>query len=112
RPSPDCASGAVTAHTTHFNPQLSTIHTTASAPVTIGQAIHDTAQLGNLISGVAPTGTITFPAYAPNASGSADLSCGTAVFTDVEPVDSTGKATSGSFTPSGTAPQIAGTYEW
>jgi len=27
-------------------------------------------------------------------------------------VDSTGKATSGSFTPSGTAPQIAGTYEW
>src|SRR5436190_2100996 len=98
--------------TSHVNPKQPTIATTASGPVTIGQAIHDTAQLGNLISGVAATGTITFKAYAPNASGSADLSCGTAVFTDVEPVDSTGKATSGSFTPSGTAPQIAGTYEW
>src|SRR2546421_8096487 len=50
---------------------------------------------------LAPTGTITFTAYAPTANGSADVSCGSAVFTDIEAVDSTGKATSGSFTPSG-----------
>src|SRR5881396_2872325 len=98
--------------TSHVDKKKPTIGTTASGAVTIGQAIHDVAQLGNLVSGVAPTGTITFKAYAPNANGSADPSCGTAVFTDVEPVDSSGKATSGSFTPSGTAPQIAGTYEW
>src|SRR5438093_236984 len=101
-----------TGETSHVNPKQPTIATTASGPVTIGQAIHDTAQLSGLVSGLAPTGTITFTAYAPNANGSADVSCGSAVFTDIEAVDSTGKATSGSFTPSGTAPQIAGTYEW
>src|SRR5437870_5041673 len=101
-----------TGETSHVTPKQPTIATTASGPVTIGQAIHDTAQLGDLVSGVAPTGTITFTAYAPNANGSTDTGCGTAVFTDIETVDSTGKATSGNFTPSGTAPQIAGTYEW
>src|SRR5207244_13197716 len=94
------------------NKKQPAITTTASGPVTIGDAIHDVAQLTMLVSGVAPTGTITFTAYAPTANGSADVACGTALFTDTEPVDSTGKATSGSFTPSGTAPQIAGTYEW
>jgi len=101
-----------TGETSHVTPKQPTIATTASGPVTIGQAIHDTAQLAELVSGVAPTGTITFTAYAPNANGSTDTTCGTAVFTDIETVDSTGKATSGNFTPSGTAPQIAGTYEW
>src|SRR5436309_10389011 len=101
-----------TGETSHVNKRPPTIATTASGPVTIGQPIHDTAQLGDLVSGVAPTGTITFTAYAPNTSGSADTGCGTAVFTDIETVDSTGKATSGNFTPSATAPQIAGTYEW
>jgi len=101
-----------TGETSHVTPKQPTIATTASGPVTIGQAIHDVAQLGDLVSGVAPTGTITFTAYAPSANGSADTGCGTAVFTDIETVDSTGKATSGNFTPSGTAPQIAGTYEW
>src|SRR6266581_5252623 len=101
-----------TGETSHVNKKQPTIATTASGPVTIGQAIRDVAQLGDLVSGVAPTGTITFTAYAPSANGSADAACGTALFTDTEPVDSTGKATSGSFTPSGTAPQIAGTYEW
>src|SRR6266550_4510164 len=101
-----------TGETSHVNPKQPTIATTASGPVTIGQAIHDTAQMAELVSGVAPTGTITFTAYAPNANGSVDATCGTAVFTDIETVDSTGKATSGNFTPSGTAPQIAGTYEW
>src|SRR3989454_418806 len=101
-----------TGETSHVNPKQPTIATTASGPVTIGKAIHDPAQLAGLVSGVAPTGTITFTAYAPTANGSADVACGSAVFTDIEAVDSTGKATSGSFTPSGTAPQIAGTYEW
>ena len=100
-----------TGETSHVNPKQPTIATTASGPVTIGP-IHDTAQMAELVSGVAPTGTITFTAYAPNANGSVDATCGTAVFTDIETVDSTGKATSGNFTPSGTAPQIAGTYEW
>src|SRR6266851_6594287 len=104
-----CGDSGETSNVTMAQP---TIATTASGPVTIGDAIHDVAQLGGLVSGVAPTGTITFTAYAPNANGSVDAACGTAVFTDIEPVDSTGKATSGNFTPSGTAPQIAGTYEW
>src|SRR5207247_752843 len=107
--SSECGNTGAKSNVTMAQP---TIATTASGPVNIGQAIHDTAQMAALVSGVAPTGTITFTAYAPNANGSVDATCGTALFTDMEPVDSTGKATSGSFTPSGTAPQIAGTYEW
>src|SRR5439155_965620 len=84
------------------NKKQPTIATTASGPVAIGDAIHDVAQLGGLVSGVAPTGTITFTAYAPNANGTADVACGTALFTDTEPVDNPGKATSGRFTPPGT----------
>ena len=88
------------------------IVTHASGPVTIGESISDAATLS---LGSNPTGSITFKVYAPNADGTADTTCSTLVGT-LGPVAVTGNSppdySSGSFTPSGTAPQIAGTYEW
>jgi hypothetical protein len=80
-----------------FSPTLST---TASGPVTVGQAIHDTASL----TGFNPTATITF-----TLSGPTDSSCGLApVFTATVPVNAgSGKYVSPNFVP--TAP---GTYRW
>jgi hypothetical protein len=85
--------------------------TTASGPVTIGDgSITDTATLSG---GSSPTGSITFKVYAPKPDGSADTSCSTLVATLAPvPVNGNGTYPSGTFTPSGTAPQIAGTYEW
>src|SRR5439155_1176066 len=87
-------------------------HTTAVTNVLVGGNIHDQAFIGG--AAAAQVTYLQFHLFAPSdpTCAGTDLSSGTAVFTDVEPVDSTGKATSGSFTPSGTAPQIAGTYEW
>jgi hypothetical protein len=85
------------------------IRTTASGPVTIGQAISDTAALAG---GIGPTGTITFKVYAPKADGSADTACSTLVKTLTVSVNGNDTYSSGNFTPSGTAPEIAGTYEW
>jgi hypothetical protein len=86
------------------------IVTSASGPVQIGGSIHDTATLSD---GFNPTGTITFTAFAPNSDGSADTTCSTLVFTS-QPitVNGNGDYGSGDFTPSGVAPEIAGTYEW
>ena len=98
--------------TSHVNAPAPRIATTASGPVTIGGSISDSATISNLISPDG-TGSITFTAYAPNPDGSADTSCSTAVYSHtVNNVSGSGPYSSGSFTPSGTAPQIAGTYEW
>jgi hypothetical protein len=95
---------------TFAGPSAPTITTKASDPVTIGDPISDTATLSGASN---PTGTITFKAYAPNSDGSADTSCSTPVKTLTVPVDhGNGDYQSGPFTPSGTAPEIAGTYEW
>jgi hypothetical protein len=85
--------------------------TDASGPVTIGGSISDTATLSG---GSNPTGSITFKLYAPKADGSVDPDCTTTpVATFVVPVDhGNGDYGSGPFTPSGTAPQTAGTYQW
>jgi hypothetical protein len=66
-----------------------------------------------LTNGVSPTGTITFKAYAPKSDGTADSACGTLVFTSVVSVNAgNGDYPSANFTPSGAAPQIAGSYNW
>src|SRR5262249_38530471 len=83
--------------------------TTASGPVTIGGSIKDTATLSG---GSNPGGTITFKLYAPKADGTADTSCSTLVDTQTVNVHGNGSYDSPAFTPSGTAPQIAGAYEW
>jgi hypothetical protein len=94
-----------------FSQGTPTIATTATGG-TIGDSISDSATISGLVS---PTGSgsITFTAYAPQADGTADTSCTTAVYTKtVTGVGADGTYGSGSFTPSGVAPQIAGTYEW
>jgi hypothetical protein len=76
------------------------IVTQASASITIGGSVTDTATLSG---GNNPTGTITFRLFGPN-----DATCaGLAAFTSVVPVNGNGNYVSGSFTPS--AP---GTYLW
>jgi hypothetical protein len=88
------------------------IVTSASGDVTIGDGnpIHDTATLSG---GSNPTGSITFKLYAPNPNGTADTACSTLVATlGPVTVNGNGNYQSGPFTPSGTAPQIAGTYQW
>src|SRR5262249_33555003 len=102
---------AVGANCVSFPVNPVNLTTQASAPVTIGGSISDTAILAN---GTNPTGTITFKLYAPNPNGSADTSCSNQIAT-LGPVTvdhGNGNYSSGPFTPSGTAPQIAGTYEW
>jgi hypothetical protein len=84
--------------------------TTATASVTIGGSIKDTATLSN---GTNPGGTITFKVYAPHADGSADPTCSNLVATlPAVNVNGNGSYDSPPFTPTGTSPQIAGTYEW
>ncbi len=70
-----------------------TIVTTASAPVTAGNPIHDTATLAN---GVVPTGTITFTLFGPG-----NTTCtGAPIFTSSVPVAAgNGNYVSGNFTP-------------
>ena len=84
--------------------------TNASGPVTIGGSISDTATLSG---GSSPTGSITFTLYAPKANGDVDPFCSTFVATlGPVPVNGNRDYGSGPFTPSGTAPQTAGTYQW
>ncbi len=76
------------------------ISTNASADITLGGQVSDTATLAG---GRSPTGGITFRAYGPD-----DASCsGTPVFTDTKTVSGSGNYTSASFTPT-----QAGTYRW
>ena len=77
-----------------------TLTTTASADITVGGTIHDTAVLGG---GNAPTGTITFRAYGPiNAQCS-----GTPAFSANVIVNGNGTYNSPPFQP-----QFAGTYRF
>lgn len=72
-----------------FNPGIST---QASAPVTIGGSISDTATLS---SGFSPTGIITFNVYGPD-----NATCASSpVFTSTKTVNGNGDYTSDSFTP-------------
>jgi uncharacterized repeat protein (TIGR01451 family) len=76
-----------------------TISSQASAGVTIGGTVTDTATISG---GFSPFGTVTFNLYGPG-----DATCGaTAVFTWTSQL-SNGTATSGAFTPS-----VTGTYRW
>jgi hypothetical protein len=77
-----------------------TISTIASASVTIGNPVHDTATLSG---GFSPGGTITFRLYGPD-----DQNCsGAAVFTNTRSVSGNGSYDSASFTPG--AP---GSFRW
>ena len=77
-----------------------TLATQASATVTAGGEIRDTATLAG---GFGPTDHITFRLYGPD-----DASCsGTPTFTDTKAVSGNGSYQSGAFTP--TQP---GTYRW
>src|ERR1700676_2133752 len=82
-------------------PQVTTTLTTnASANVTLGAAISDSATLSG---GVNPTGTITFTLFGPN-----NATCtGAPIFTATIPVAGNGTYGSGNFTP-----VAAGTYRW
>jgi uncharacterized repeat protein (TIGR01451 family) len=76
------------------------ISTVASADITIGASISDTA---TVTGGLNPTGTVTFNLYGPN-----DATCANAaVFTSANRPLSGGTATSASFTPT-----LVGTYRW
>jgi hypothetical protein len=82
------------------NKATPTLTTSASGPVTVGQAINDVATLGG---GYNPTGSITFDVFAPG-----DTTCSTA--TNVPPaktVNGAGNYTSGSYTTT-----AVGTYLW
>ena len=74
--------------------------TSASAAVTVGGAVHDTAHLSG---GAAPTGTITFRLY---GAGASDCS-GDPVFTSTVKVSGNGDYDSESFVP-----KKAGVYQW
>jgi len=77
-----------------------TLVTTASAPVTLGGSISDSAVIA---AGVNPTGTIMFALFGPdNAAGT-----GTPVFTSTVPIRGNGSYVSGGFTPG-----AAGTYRY
>jgi hypothetical protein len=104
------------------NPVQPELTTTASANVTIGSSVSDTAHLTGTanqpgsagpdttyptinptVAGAAANGTITFRLYGPN-----DATCaGTAVFTDTKTVSGNNDYTSSAFTPT-----TAGTYRW
>jgi hypothetical protein len=77
------------------------ISTQASADITLGGSVHDTATLSG---GVGPAGTITFRLYGPD-----EPNCGGApAFTSTVPVSSgNGSYDSADFTPA-----QAGTYRW
>jgi hypothetical protein len=77
-----------------------TLTTSASANITLGGSVHDTATLAG---GSAATGTITFRLYGPNDAGCS----ATPAFTDTMPVSGNGPYDSASFTPT-----AAGTYRW
>ncbi len=83
---------------TFENTALPSIVTQATATVTVGQDVTDTATLSG---GFNPTGTITFKAYS-------DATCATEVFTDDVTVDDgNGDYTSGAYTTTAT-----GTIYW
>ena len=75
------------------------ISTDASADVTIGGSISDTATVSG---GLNPTGTVTFRLYGPG-----DATCATAIFTSANRPLSGGAASSASFIPT-----AVGTYRW
>ena len=75
------------------------IATTASAGVTLGGQITDTAVLSG---GSSPTGTITFSLYSAS-----DTACATALTTVAAPANGVGSYVSPPFTPTG-----AGFYQW
>ena len=77
------------------------LSTSASASVTVGGALRDTATL-TATSGISPTGTITFKLYGPN-----DTSCRTKVGSVTVSVSGSGKYTSPPITPA-----MPGTYRW
>ena len=77
-----------------------TVTTNASADVTVGGLIHDTATLAG---GLNPTGTIHFALYGPN-----DATCAkTPIFSDDATVSGNGNYDSASYTTA-----QAGTYRW
>ena len=77
-----------------------TISTDASANITIGGSVSDTATLAG---GFNPTGTITFRLFGPN-----DATCtNPSVFTTTKAVNGNGAYTSAAFTPT-----LVGTYRW
>ena len=79
------------------NPTISTV---ASAAITIGGSISDTATLAG---GFNPTGTITFRQFGPN-----DTNCtNPSVFTTTKAVNGNGSYTSAAFNPT-----LVGTYRW
>jgi hypothetical protein len=72
----------------------------ASAPVTVGDSVSDSARL---VFGTSPTGTITYDLYGPD-----NTTCtGTPVFTSTTSVNGINTYDSGTF-----APSVAGTYTW
>ena len=78
-----------------------TVVTTASAGITLGGTISDSAVLAGATAGA--TGNIVFNLYGPN-----DATCsGAVIFTATVPVSGNGTYGSGSFTPT-----AAGTYRW
>ena len=77
-----------------------TVTTNASASVTVGGAIWDTATLAG---GVSPTGTITFNLYGPDNATCA----GEPIFTSSKTVTGNGQYVSDSYTTT-----AAGTYRW
>ncbi|MDQ1421998.1 MAG: hypothetical protein QOJ52_3960, partial [Acidimicrobiaceae bacterium] len=86
--------------TSTVNKASPTIVTTASAPVTVGGTISDSAVLAG---GVAPTGTITFTVFGPN-----NPTCtGAAAFTSTVAVAGNGTYSSATFTTT-----AAGTYQF
>ncbi|HUQ77911.1 MAG TPA: hypothetical protein VM427_03420 [Patescibacteria group bacterium] len=77
-----------------------TVTTNASADVTVGGSIFDTATLAG---GYSPTGTITFEVYGPD-----DATCtGEPIFSDTSTVTGNGDYVSDSYTAT-----QAGTYRW
>ncbi|HUR23390.1 MAG TPA: hypothetical protein VMZ73_05920, partial [Acidimicrobiales bacterium] len=96
-------------------PLESVVNTTASAGGTIGTSVTDSA---TIVGASNPTGNITFKLYGPVTGANPTATCidpapnanppvaGNLVFTDVQPVASSG-ATSASYTPT-----AVGTYYW
>jgi YVTN family beta-propeller protein len=76
------------------------LSTNASADVSLGGSVHDTA---TLTGGAAPSGQITFKLYGPG-----DATCsGSPAFTDTKTVSGNASYDSSNFTPT-----AAGTYRW
>jgi hypothetical protein len=94
------ASNAVSVCSLAGSTTPTTLTTQASAAVTLGGLIHDTATLSG---GVAPTGTITFSSFGPN-----DANCTAApAFTSIVTVAGNGSYVSANFSPT-----LSGTYRW